>query len=128
MGGTAARGCAHPGRAVQVEPIKPVLKAPGSMLFNLRYDGPHSFFASWKRLDLCSRDEDMMDRFQILLAISTCAATLGWVDRAYHALYSTRIPATENKTPWHKGGRGGEGQAAADTRPLLSSTLAVFGH
>ena len=30
---------------MQVEPIKPVLKAPGSMLLKLRYDGPLSNFA-----------------------------------------------------------------------------------
>ena len=28
------------GRAVQVEPMKPVLKAPGAMRLKLRYDGP----------------------------------------------------------------------------------------
>jgi hypothetical protein len=28
------------GRAVQVEPIKPVLKAPGIKLLNLKYDKP----------------------------------------------------------------------------------------
>jgi len=33
------------GRVVPVEPIKPVLKAPGSMLIRLRYDGPLSNFA-----------------------------------------------------------------------------------
>ena len=47
------------GRALQVEPIKPVLKAPGSMDLKLRYDGP----------------------FQTLLSISTCAATAGHVRR-----------------------------------------------
>jgi hypothetical protein len=30
---------------VHVEPIKPVLKAPGSPLLRLRYDGPLSNFA-----------------------------------------------------------------------------------
>ena len=34
------------GRAVQLEPMKPVLKAPGSMLLKLSYDGPLSNFAS----------------------------------------------------------------------------------
>jgi hypothetical protein len=33
------------GRAVQVEPMKPLLKAPGSMILKLRYDGPLSNFA-----------------------------------------------------------------------------------
>ena len=33
------------GRAVQVDPMKSVLKAPGSMLLKLRYDGPLSNFA-----------------------------------------------------------------------------------
>ena len=33
------------GRAVQVDPIKPVLKAPGAMLFKVRYDKPLSNFA-----------------------------------------------------------------------------------
>lgn len=33
-------------------------------------------------------------------------ATPQWVERAYHALYSTRIPASEDKTPW--GGKGGK--------------------
>ena len=33
------------GRAVQVDPIKPTLKAPGSMLSKLSYDGPVSIFA-----------------------------------------------------------------------------------
>jgi hypothetical protein len=32
------------GRAVQVDPVNPVLKAPGSMLLKLRYDGPLSDF------------------------------------------------------------------------------------
>ena len=30
---------------MQVDPIKPTLKAPGSMLSKLRYDGPVSNFA-----------------------------------------------------------------------------------
>jgi len=30
---------------VQVDPIKPAFKAPGSMLLKLRYDGPLSNFA-----------------------------------------------------------------------------------
>jgi len=33
------------GRAVQVDPIKPTLKAPGSMLLKLRYVGPVLNFA-----------------------------------------------------------------------------------
>jgi hypothetical protein len=32
------------GRAVQVEPMKRMLKAPGSMLLKTRYDGPLSSF------------------------------------------------------------------------------------
>jgi hypothetical protein len=36
---------AHPGRGVQVDPMKPMLKAPGYMLLKLRYDGPGSIFA-----------------------------------------------------------------------------------
>jgi hypothetical protein len=36
---------ARQGRAVQVEPMKPVLKAPGSTHSKLRYDGPLSNFA-----------------------------------------------------------------------------------
>ena len=36
---------AAPGRAVQVDPINPTLKAPGSMHLKLRYDGPVSTFA-----------------------------------------------------------------------------------
>jgi hypothetical protein len=34
------------GGAVQVEPIKPTLKAPGTKLFKLQYDRPLSNFAS----------------------------------------------------------------------------------
>jgi len=30
---------------VQVDPTKPTLKAPGIMLFKLKYDNPHSNFA-----------------------------------------------------------------------------------
>jgi len=33
------------GRAVHVQPMKPVLKAPGSMLLRLKYDGLLSNFA-----------------------------------------------------------------------------------
>ena len=35
----------HPGKAVQVDPIKPTLKAPGIQLLNLTYDIPLSNFA-----------------------------------------------------------------------------------
>ena len=48
----AANGGAPPGRAAQVNPIKPTLKAPGTKRFNLKYD--------------C---------FQMLLSNSSCAAT-----------------------------------------------------
>ena len=34
------RGDAHRGRAVQVDPIKPTLKAPGIKRLKLRYDKP----------------------------------------------------------------------------------------
>ena len=34
-----------PGRAVQVDPIKPTLKAPGTKLLKLQYDKPLSTFA-----------------------------------------------------------------------------------
>ena len=34
------------GRAVQDEPIEPVMKAPGSLLLKLRYDGPLANLAS----------------------------------------------------------------------------------
>jgi len=33
------------GRAVQVDPVRPMLKAPGSVHLTLRYDGPVSNFA-----------------------------------------------------------------------------------
>jgi len=33
-----ARGVHHPGRAVQIDPIKPTLKAPGAKRLNLKYD------------------------------------------------------------------------------------------
>jgi hypothetical protein len=36
---------AHLGRAVQVDPIKPTLKAPGIKLLKLKYDKPLSSFA-----------------------------------------------------------------------------------
>ena len=39
------RRSSNRGRAVQVEPMKPVLKAPGSTLLRLRCDGPLSNFA-----------------------------------------------------------------------------------
>ena len=35
----------HQGGALQVEPMQPVLKAPGTMLFKLRYDEALSNFA-----------------------------------------------------------------------------------
>jgi len=46
-GGTSqlARYLLKQGRAVQVKPMKPVWKAPGSMLLKLRYDEPLSNFA-----------------------------------------------------------------------------------
>jgi len=34
-----------PGKAVQVDPIKPTLEAPGIKLLNLKYDEPLSKFA-----------------------------------------------------------------------------------
>jgi hypothetical protein len=36
----------HPGRVVQVDPIKAVLKVPGTILLKLRCDGPLSNTAS----------------------------------------------------------------------------------
>jgi len=45
----------EPGRAVQVQPMKSVLKAPGSMLLKLRPDGLLSFFSfefNWRRYSL----------------------------------------------------------------------------
>jgi len=39
------RGALHRGRAAQVDPLKPVLKAPGTMLCKLIYDEPLSIFA-----------------------------------------------------------------------------------
>ena len=44
----AARHAEHPrgpGRAVQVDPIKPMLKAPGAKRLKLKYDIPFSEFA-----------------------------------------------------------------------------------
>jgi len=35
----------HRGWVVQIDPIKPILKAPGTKRFKLRYDGPLSNFA-----------------------------------------------------------------------------------
>jgi len=42
--GRAAQ-CAHPGRSVQVDPIRPTLKAPGIKLLKVKYDKPLSIFA-----------------------------------------------------------------------------------
>jgi len=45
------------GRAVQVDPIKPTLNAPGSMLLKRQYDGPASKFAfnfNLRRYTACS--------------------------------------------------------------------------
>ena len=39
------RGRLYLGRAVQVDPIKPTLKAPGTTRLKLQYDGPLSKFA-----------------------------------------------------------------------------------
>jgi len=36
----AAREAPHQGKAVQVDPIKPELKAPGTLLLKLGYDEP----------------------------------------------------------------------------------------
>ena len=44
-GQEARPGAELRGRAVQVDPMKPRLKAPGTMLLKLRYDEPHSNFA-----------------------------------------------------------------------------------
>ena len=41
----------HPGRAVQVNPIKPMLKAPGTKRLKLTYDEPLSSFAF--KFNLC---------------------------------------------------------------------------
>jgi len=45
VGADGARQCGAAGTAVQVEPIKPMLKAPGNTRLNLRYDGPLSKLA-----------------------------------------------------------------------------------
>jgi hypothetical protein len=44
-GGGAAAGTAHCGRAMQVDPIKPTLKAPGTERLKLHYDELLSKFA-----------------------------------------------------------------------------------
>ena len=41
-GGGADRRRQHPGKAVQVGPMKPKLKAPGTKRLKLEYDGPLS--------------------------------------------------------------------------------------
>jgi hypothetical protein len=50
----SAQWAACLGTAVQVEPMKPVLKAPGCMLLNLGYDGPLSDFACNFNLRRCT--------------------------------------------------------------------------
>jgi len=42
MGPPSGGGAGFQGRAMQVDPMKPVLKAPGSMLLKLIYDEPLS--------------------------------------------------------------------------------------
>jgi len=44
-GGRAANDVRQPGKAVQADPIKPTLKAPGIKLLKLKYDTPLSNFA-----------------------------------------------------------------------------------
>ena len=43
--GVVEGGAAEEGSAVQVDPIKSTLKAPGNYLLKVRYDGPLSTFA-----------------------------------------------------------------------------------
>ena len=54
-----------PGRVVQVDPVKPVLKAPGSMLLKLRCDGPLSnvaFNFNLRRYSLASARRSVRTR------------------------------------------------------------------
>ena len=44
-GKSVASARAGPGKAVQVDPIKPTLKAPGTQRLKLKYDNPLSSFA-----------------------------------------------------------------------------------
>ena len=54
----AARGGPQ-GKAVQVEPIKPMLQAPGTELLKLKYDGPLSNFAFRFSLRRYSKGEEL---------------------------------------------------------------------
>ena len=57
-GGQAAPAAGHRGRALQVDPIKPALKPPGSKRLELIYDGPLSKFAFNFKLRRYSEGED----------------------------------------------------------------------
>jgi len=93
------------GRAVQVEPMKPVLKAPGTMLLKLRCDEPLSHFP-----------------FN-----SICAATPGAAGPPRHRAahrhpHRPRYPPHAAVARPHAGAGAAGGGAGAHTRPLLSST------
>ncbi len=51
------------GRAVQVEPMKPMLKAPGTKRLKLKYDGPLSFCALKMNLRRYNTDSEKDDSF-----------------------------------------------------------------
>ena len=87
------------GKAVQVEPMKPTLKAPGSTCLKLKYDEPPSEFA-----------------FKFNLRRYTMASTVDGLDEAYDGLNTTEcctvtVSVADNDSP-----------AGAYTRSILSST------
>jgi len=97
------------GKAVQVDPIKPTLKAPGTKRLKLKY---------------------VLNGFQVLLSISTCAATPWAV--VHHVCGGRQAPPAPAAPARGQGsvGRGGRGGVAG--RGLHSSTsqlnLSRFSH
>jgi len=103
--GAAQRGAAE-GRAVQVDPIKPRLKLPGTKRLKLNCDGPLSNFAVKFKLRRCMK------------ALLTAAAPFQRWMRGYHQLAA---PLEEVLAGWVAAGPAGS-QAGTYTRPLFSST------
>ena len=69
----------RPGKAVQVDPIKPTLKAPGTKRLELNYDGPLSNFAfnfNLRRYNLVHVMIDEPDEFHDYNLVGRCSLTL----------------------------------------------------
>jgi len=139
-----------PGRAVQVDPIKPMLKAPGTKRLQLKYDVPLSNFAfksNLRRYNLCasaSAEEGAAKALQVAAAVvaaaaapadgsdsaaaaaAAAAAALGPLsEAAIELLGSKDLEGKDLEGPMLEAAAAGGAAgllAGAYTRPLLSST------